>query len=99
MPHGLSIFREEVGPVIKNIFLDRSKFAAYITVSERHRRQLIYQGIDKNKVFALGSLRFEPYWIIKNKNLTRIYGKQNNLIRNNLNKKIKEKIFVLNAPL
>ena len=98
LPHGLSIFREEVGPVIKNIFLDRSKFAAYITVSERHRRQLIYQGIDKNKVFALGSLRFEPYWIIKNKNLTRIYGKQNNLNGNALNKKNKKKKFLFLMP-
>lgn len=99
LPHGLSIFKEEVGPVIQNIFLERSRFNAYITVSERHRRQLIYQGIDKNKVFALGSLRFEPYWIIKNKNLTKNYGKQKNyLIGNNSNKKNKKKKFLFLMP-
>ena len=99
LPHGLSIFKEDVGPVIKNIFLERSRFRAYITVSERHRRQLINQGIDKNKVFALGSLRFEPYWIIKNKNLTKIYGeKKNYLIGNTLNKKNKKKKFLFLMP-
>ncbi len=99
LPHGLSIFKDVLKPSCRNIHSDRSKFSAYITSSERHRRQLIYLGINKKNVYALGSLRFDPYWIIKNKNLIKIHGlPKKHLNLNILNKKNNKKKFLFLMP-
>jgi hypothetical protein len=44
-------------------FSPRNKYDSYIVQSEHHREQKIAWGMEPNKVFTLGSMRFSPAWI------------------------------------
>ena len=62
-------------------FSPRNKYDSYIVQSEHHREQKIAWGMEPNKVFALGSMRFSPAWIQRHLEICSPYnGFSNNVL-------------------
>lgn len=76
LPHGQNIYiNYDVNQQLRDLysrtgrwpdFSDRNEFTGYVVQSERHRLQHVDWGMDSEKVFAWGSLRFDPPWVTEN---------------------------------
>ena len=76
LPHGQNIYKNyDVNHYLRKLqhsgnnwpdFSSRNEFSCYVVQTNHHRAMHIAWGMNPDKVYALGSLRFDPKWIQEN---------------------------------